>query len=372
VTLTAAPLFFEPIYKKTLWGGTALGSRFNRPIPDGQQVGESWDIVSHAADQSRLSTGPLAGASLAELAANYRDALLGKTPSSGSFPLLCKFIDANDRLSVQVHPDDRNARLNGWGEFGKTECWYILDAQPGAEIILGWNRDVSREEISRRIENGSLPEVLNRIPIQKGDLLFVPAGTVHAIMEGTLIYEMQETSDTTLRLFDWDRVDAAGARRPLQVRDALTVLDMKAHSGYRINPVVLDEGGSSRAVRIAIEEYTFGSQRDFILRARHSFRIVTVVAGTLELRYPGGNAAIRAGGTVLLPALLRDVQARGSAGCIALVTSVPDLQAEIINPLRRAGIDDAAIAGLGGSIPERNDLLARLDPAGRKPAALKD
>jgi mannose-6-phosphate isomerase len=363
VIIPALPFFFAPIYKETIWGGNAFVSRFNRPISPGRSRGESWEIASHVSDQSVVSAGPLAGTKLNQLVAEAvpPETLLGKNGTFGNFPLLFKFIDANDRLSVQVHPDDLQARANGWGEFGKTECWYILDAKENARIIVGFNKNVTRAEISRAIENNSLQECLNFIPIKKGDLLHIPAGTVHAIMEGTLLYEIQETSDATLRLYDWGRVDAAGKPRPLHVRDALTVLDMSGHHDYHITPVTIEEHGYRHSYRIvnryfALEQYTFQREREIILPARQSFRVLSAAGGNIGLYCPSGIFEIPFGSTVLLPAVLHEVRAAGGPGAELLVTTIPDLQGEIIGPLRDAGISDELIGALGG-VPRHNDLL---------------
>ena len=210
-----------------------------------------------------VADGPLAGTALGRLVAESADELLGKIETFGTFPLLFKFIDARDRLSVQVHPDDAQARENGWGEFGKTECWYVVDAKKDARIVVGFKENVTPKAISRAIENGSLHELLNSMPVKSGDVLFVPAGTVHAIMEGTVLYEIQETSDTTLRLYDWGRVDGAGKPRQLHVRDALTVIDTIAHDAhYRIPPITLEERGCLHSYcaacrYFAVERYRF-------------------------------------------------------------------------------------------------------------------
>lgn len=355
------PLFFQPIYKETIWGGNSFVSRFKRSIPTGRAIGESWEIASHAADQSVVATGSLAGVTLKELARESSETLLGKEKKFGNFPLLFKFIDALGRLSLQVHPDDLQSRANGWGEFGKTECWYILDAKENARLSVGFKKNVTRAQLSHAIENCSLNEFLNFIPVKKGDLLHIPAGTVHSITEETLLYEIQESSDTTLRLYDWGRVDKAGCPRMLHVRDALTVLDMQGRNDYCIAPLVFEKHGHLHSYLIAnryfaLERYAFLRDREIILPAKQSFRVLTVVCGTLKLHFPLGTVEMAPGDTALLPAVLHEVRATGSAGTELLVTSIPDLQREIIGPLRNAGISDKAIGSLGG-VSSYNDLL---------------
>ena len=360
VNLPAEPLFFRPIYKETIWGGAALRTRFKRPIAPGRAVGESWEVVSLGADQSMVAQGPLAGVTLGRLAAEEPAALFGDIGASGDFPLLFKIIDASERLSVQVHPDDAAALEHGWGRNGKTECWYVIDAKENARIVAGFREEVTRERINRAIETDALDLLLNVIPVKRGDVLFVPAGTVHAIMEGALLYEVQETSDATLRLYDWGRVDAAGKSRPLHVREALSVIDTHAHDHRPITPIVIDEGGCAHSFRAAcryfvLEQYAFSRDRELVLPLKKSFRVLTVINGAIRLSYPAGSAEVVAGATVVLPAILRDVRVSGTAGADVLISSVPDLQQEIIAPFRRQGIPDTAIAHLGG-FPERNDL----------------
>lgn len=364
IKLTAEPLVFKPIYKETIWGGDALRTRFQRPIETGRTIGESWEAVSLGAEQSVVAQGPYAGTTLGELSAGAPEALRGNSAAAGTFPLLFKIIDARARLSVQVHPDDAQAREHGWGEFGKTECWQVIDAKENARIVAGFRDEMTLERISRAIETESLDLLLNTVPVKPGDVLFIPAGTVHAVMEGTLLYEVQEASDVTLRLYDWGRVDADGKPRPLHVREALSVLDARAHDHGPLTPAVIDEGGCTHgylcACRyFALERYAFTKEKEVVLPMKQSFRVVTVLSGNVRLSYAAGSAELSSGTTVLLPAILRDVRASGSAGAEFLLSSVPDLAQEIIAPLRKQGVPDESIKKLGG-FPDRNDLLKLL------------
>ena len=361
----AEPVFFSPIYKETLWGGTALRTRFNRPLSPGQRVGESWEIANLGADQSAVASGPLAGASLSRLMAETPDKLLGNIENCTTFPLLYKFIDAQDRLSVQVHPNDDQARANGWGEFGKTECWYVINAKGNARIIAGFKTDITRETLARAVESASLHELLTFIPVASGDVIFLPAGIVHAILEGVLLYEVQETSDTTLRLYDWARVDAQGRSRQLHVQEALSVIDMSCHGDCRISPITFEEHGYRHSFLVAcryfaLERFSLLRSEEIVITTKQSFSVLTVISGSFLLRYPAGTAVVPSGTTVLLPAGLRDIRAAGAAGTEAIISWVPDLQREIVTPLRDKGVPDAAILQLGG-IPEHNDLLHYLN-----------
>jgi mannose-6-phosphate isomerase len=361
VTLPAFPILFDPLYKETIWGGHALGSRYNRPVSPDRVIGESWEIVSHGADQSIAKNGSYAGKTLGTITAEAGQSLLGKIETFGKFPLLAKFIDAQERLSVQVHPSDGQARTHGWGEFGKTECWYIIDAKKDATLIAGFKAPVTREAINHAIETNSFENLLSVTPIHQGDVVFLPAGMVHAIMEGTLVYEVEETSDATLRLYDWGRVDAAGKPRPLHVREALGIIDTRALGNACVPALTLEENGYRHSYRLAcryfaLEHYAYDRPGEIILPAKQSFRILTVLSGGLELKFPAGAMELSAGMTVLLPAILHDVRAIGAADTEMILSSVPDLLAEIITPLKSRGIPLPHIISIGG-VREYNDLV---------------
>ena len=349
-----------PEFSPRPWGTRDLRPIYTRVVGK-EPIGEAW----LTGDECRVANGPFSGASLSELCRRFGRELIGQAaPQPDRFPLLMKFLFPHDKLSVQVHPDDEGARELGQ-PCGKTECWYIVDAKENAEVIVGFRENVTRRRIIEKIEKSCLDELLNCIPVKKGDLLHIPAGTVHAITEGTLLYEVQETSDATLRLYDWGRLDHKGNPRPLHVRDALTVLDMTAQSRYHVTPVVFDEPGYRHAIRMAcryfaLEEYTFLRDREVILPAKQSFRVLSLMSGSLTIQYPDGCARLSAGDTMLLPALLREVRATGTKGSTLLVTSVPDIHAEIVSPLSQKGISAGSIALLGGNRNGKNDLLKYL------------
>jgi mannose-6-phosphate isomerase len=356
------PLLFEPVYKETLWGGTALAARLGRRLPASARIGESWEVSGYGRDQSIVSGGPFSGRSLETLAADFPHDLLGDIVASRTFPLLCKFIDAADRLSVQVHPDDDQARANGWGAFGKTECWYVVDAKPGAKCILGFNRDMTIAGLRSAVATGTLPDALSSVAISPGDLLFIPAGTVHAILEGSLMYEVQETSDTTFRLYDWDRFDAAGKPRTLHINEACAVVGLLPAGHRPIRPVSLDKEGYRRSIRVAcshfaIEQYSFTRDAEVAMEVRRSFRIITMVGGAATLLYPGGRTDLASGATVLVPAIMKEIRLAGAAGADFLVSWVPDLLNEIVVPLHAESVPDEAIMNLGG-LGRHNDLTA--------------
>lgn len=359
------PLLFRPIYQEKIWGGRALEALFAKNLPAESPIGESWELAGFDDYWSVVENGEHAGDSLRHLIETSASDLLGPIGATDTLPLLYKFIDANDKLSVQVHPDDTQARANGWGNYGKTECWYIVDAKPGAGIIVGFREGVDREEVAEGIRSNTLGGLLNTVPVARGDMLFMPAGTVHAILEGTLIYEIQESSDTTFRLYDWGRTDKSGASRPLHINESLKVLDTHYHDRHKIAPLCLETPtGGHHSFRVAcryfaVEEYRLGPGREEVLPPKRSFRVITVLGQPLELVWAEGTLRAGTGRTVLVPAALRDLSVRAPDGTHFLVSSVPDLRAEVVEPLRKRGVPDSSIAMLGGN-PAKNDLLALL------------
>ncbi|MBW1807740.1 MAG: class I mannose-6-phosphate isomerase [Deltaproteobacteria bacterium] len=216
------PLKFIPIIKSVTWGGRKLDSLFRKVLPDSVPCGESWEIVDLPDDQSVVSVGPLASNSLASLVETHREALLGEVPLlMGRFPVLFKLLDAQQTLSVQVHPDEEACRRLGAGARPKTEAWYILQTDPGAKLYLGLNDGVSRTDFVKALEAGTVGELLREITVKPGDFIYLPSGTLHAIGAGIVLAEIQQASDTTYRVFDWNRVGLDGKPRQLHVAQAL-------------------------------------------------------------------------------------------------------------------------------------------------------
>lgn len=217
-----SPVKLSPAFKDYLWGGTKLKEKYNKKS-DLEIVAESWEMSCHKDGQSTVVTGEYAGKTLSEyVEALGKDALGKKAESFSYFPLLIKFIDAKDNLSIQVHPADDYA-LKVEGEYGKTEMWYVLEAEEGAYLYYGFNRDITKEEFAERIKNNTILEVLNKVNVKSGDVFFIDAGTVHAIGAGLMICEIQQNSNTTYRVYDYDRRDKEGNARPLHVEKAIEV-----------------------------------------------------------------------------------------------------------------------------------------------------
>ena len=214
------PLKFEPIYKQRIWGGQKLRYIFGKDLPEGQKIGESWELADLPNDKTVIANGELAGKTLAEVIKEYKNEIIGPGRYPGPFPLLIKLLDAQDVLSLQVHPDEQACEKLGEGE-PKTECWYIIYAEPDSYIYKGLKKDVTKSQFEEAIENGSVAELLTKVPVQTGQCHFLPAGTPHAIGPGLLIAEIQLSSDTTYRIFDWNRVDENGNPRQLHIKQSL-------------------------------------------------------------------------------------------------------------------------------------------------------
>lgn len=214
------PLKFRPIFKERIWGGQKLAGFFGKDIPADKNIGESWELADLPSDKSEITNGPLAGETIASAIEKLGSAIMGKKRYRGPFPLLIKFLDAEDVLSVQVHPDIKTCKKMGKGD-AKTECWYIIDAAPDAVIYKGLKKGITKEKFADAIKDGTVAELLEKVQVKAGECHFLPAGTAHAIGAGLIIAEIQTPSDTTYRVFDWNRVGQTGKSRELHIEDAM-------------------------------------------------------------------------------------------------------------------------------------------------------
>lgn len=237
------PFIFHPIFKERVWGGRALERLYRKPLPPRAPIGESWEISDRPGDVSVIANGPLAGKDLRWLMENHERELLGDAkPANGRFPLLIKILDAEEKLSLQVHPPAHRAEeLRGEP---KTEAWYIADAAPGAELYVGLKRGVTRAEFEGKIRTGEVAECFHRVPVKAGDSMFLPSGRVHAIGAGLVIFEIQQNSDTTYRVFDWNRVGLDGKPRDLHVEHSLASIDFEDFEPELVNCATTDIGSS--------------------------------------------------------------------------------------------------------------------------------
>jgi mannose-6-phosphate isomerase len=223
------PLKFKPIFKQRIWGGQKLREVFNKDIPPFEKIGESWELADLPNDKSIIANGELAGQTLSSVIQKFPKEITGNENFSPPFPLLIKFLDAQDILSVQVHPDRQTCRRLGEGE-PKTECWYIISAEADAVIYKGLKKGVTKQQFAEAIKNGTVAELLAKVPVEAGQCHFLPAGTAHSIGAGLLIAEIQTPSDTTYRVFDFNRVDDSGKPRPLHIEQALESINFDMDS----------------------------------------------------------------------------------------------------------------------------------------------
>lgn len=325
------PLLTERKIVEPIWGGTRLAAWLGLPEPRPARLGETWQVF----DANPVRSGPLAGRILAELAAEYGADLVG-TRTIGrygaDFPLLAKFIDADDRLSIQVHPDDAYAhtREAHTGFHGKTEAWYILDADPGATVTYGLSRPSTREEFAAAVADGSVESLMARLPVAPGDVIFVPAGTLHAINAGIVLFEIQQKSDLTYRVYDYGRLDAkTGKPRALHLEKALDVSVFAPAPGGKVAPLTLTPG---RDLLVACDYFALERWDGAVPRRWHtepaSFEILTLIEGSGRLGWDGGSLELARGDSVVLPAALGDwALAPAGAGLSFLRAYVPDLDA---------------------------------------------
>lgn len=297
------PLFFDPIYKSIIWGGRNLEKIFNRSLPEGK-IAESWEISSHGKDNSVIINGEFKGKNLNELLNKFGSKLVGKKCSSKNFPLLIKLIDANDKLSVQVHPDNEYAKIHD-NDLGKTEMWYIIDAKPNAKLICGVKNGTTKKQFEEAIKSNTLNEYLNYVDVKKGDVIFIPSGTIHAILDGIVIAEIQQNSDTTYRVYDWGRVGKDGKPRELHIEKALDVINFeykgsvekisaKKEEGFEYANLISCEFFNVDKIHV-IDNYkdkTDGS----------TFFAYTCVEGSGKLKYKDNYFDIKGGTSFLIPA----------------------------------------------------------------------
>jgi mannose-6-phosphate isomerase len=316
------PLKFKPIIKDKIWGGTRLKSVLNKKSKT-DKAGESWEISGFPGSISKVNNGFLAGNSLEELIEVYMGDLLGDgvfEKFGTLFPLLIKFIDANDALSVQVHPGNELARKQ-FGSFGKTEMWYIIEAEKDAEIIAGFNQQVNTQKYQQHLNEKSLLSILNKEKTKAGDVFFLPAGRIHAIGAGILLAEIQQTSDATLRIYDFDRLDDKGKPRELHTEKALEAIDFKMvpdfKTKYQHNPDQPNNLATCDFFTVNYLELTRAIKRDYY--AIDSFVIYICIGGSFTIRYYNTeHEPVIKGESVLLPAELKDIEL------------IPDKQAKIL------------------------------------------
>ena len=296
------PLIFTPTYRRYIWGGRRFDAVFGRDLPPGDDYAESWELVDRGADQSVIATGPLAGTTLGELVRERGGSLLGRHAPQRNFPLLFKFLDASRDLSVQVHPDDAQAATLTPPDLGKTEAWYVIAAEPGSRVYAGLRAGVSRDDFAAALRAGRCGDVLHSFEPVAGDCIFIPAGTVHAIGAGLMVAEIQQSSDVTFRLHDWNRPGPDGRPRPLHVEQGLA-------AATRLGPVepVVPVPTADPAVRrlVASDYFLFDEVLPgpvWRVGGDDGCHFLAVLEGAVDLDAAWGLPRLRAGDCVLVPA----------------------------------------------------------------------
>ena len=313
------PLTFKPIYKERIWGGTKLKDFLNKSF-DGNHIGESWELSTVANDVSVVSNGEFAGLNLNELIEKHPTEILGTNcieKFGFEFPLLFKFLDAKEDLSIQVHPNDELAKLRH-NSFGKTEMWYVMQADSAARIVVGFKNKTNKEEYLRHLEDKTLVSILNETSVKKGDAFFLETGTVHAIGAGVLIAEIQQTSDITYRLYDWDRVDANGNGRELHNElavDAINYNETEAEVQYKseINESVnLVKCPFFKTNILEISgKYNWKKTQD-------RFTVFMCTEGNFTLITTNSKSEFKKGDTVLIPAILEEFDIIGETSLLEI------------------------------------------------------
>jgi mannose-6-phosphate isomerase len=317
------PLKFRPILKERLWGGTKLKEVLGKPI-DSETTGESWEISTVKGDISSVANGAYENKSLQVLINEYPEELLGKSVVDRfgkEFPILIKFIDAKQDLSIQLHPNDALAKERH-DSFGKTEMWYIMDADPEAELIVGFNRDVTKDEYAESLKENRLLDLLNYEKVKEGDTFFINTGKIHAIGAGVLLAEIQQTSDVTYRVFDFNRKDKDGNLRELHTELALDAIDYEKKDDFKVDYAV----GKNTANEMVDCPYfktnflhlTNNLEQD--ITKRDSFTIYMCVGGSARIQTGDGEESVQKGETVLIPATANSVRINTSDAKLLEVT----------------------------------------------------
>ena len=311
MTSTLYPITVAPLLKERVWGGRRLEELYGKPLPAGVPIGESWEITDRPEGVSMIRNGPLAGKDLRWLMEHHHEEVLGAAGSAGGrFPLLVKILDAQEKLSLQVHPPaDLAASLSGEP---KTELWYVAAAAPGAELYVGLKKGTIRSEFERKIADGAVADCFHRVPVKRGDVMFLPSGRVHALGAGLVIFEIQQNSDTTYRVDDWNRMGLDGKPRELHVEQSLRCIDFNDFEpGLVANPTlahgdwttrVLADNPLFRVIQWRMDKASQGLP----VRKPGVMQILAVVAGKMRIEHPVANVNLDSGGFCLLPAALEN------------------------------------------------------------------
>src|SRR5699024_2043067 len=305
------PIFLQPVFQDRIWGSNKLKTLFDYAIPN-DQTGEAWAISAHKNGPSKILNGSLKGQTLRQAWTEHPE-LFGKSEAEDEFPLLVKILDANDNLSVQVHPDDEYAEKVEGEFFGKTECWYVLDAEEDAEIVFGHHAE-TKEEFMEMVKSGKWDHLLHRVKVQKGDFFFVPNGTIHAIGKGIVILETQQSSDITYRVYDYDRKDAQGNTRELRIQSSIDVT--KFPHDVQQQEKVTEQSGNLTNTRLVQAEYFTVYHWDLDGRTKtpleKDYLLASVIEGEGKIIVDGTSFPIQKGDHFVLPATVENYELQGT------------------------------------------------------------
>lgn len=316
------PIFLAPNFQKKIWGGRKLETQFNYDIPAGD-IGEAWVISAHPHGPSTIENGPLKGKTL-DVAYKENPEYFGN-PKDPVFPLLTKILDANDSLSVQVHPDNEYARIHE-GELGKTECWYVLSAEPGSYLIYGHHAK-TKEELQQMIEAGDWDKLLRKVPVKAGDFFYVPSGTIHALTKGIVVLESQQSSDTTYRLYDYDRVDAfTGEKRELHLQQSIDTTTVPS-TDPTLNVKTTTQGDSkvTEYLQPPVSPFFYVDKLDVaeslkLVRGEHPYVLVSIIDGAGKLVVDGQSYDVKKGTNFIIPNQVKEYELTGN---MEAITSAP-------------------------------------------------
>lgn len=315
------PMFLKPAFQERIWGGSKLSSLYGYDIPS-DQTGEAWVISAHANGPSVITNGPLAGKTLKDAWEDHGELFHQPTDNDEAYPLLVKMLDANDDLSVQVHPNDHFARNVEGQPYGKTECWYVLQAEQGAELVLG-HHATTEEELQEWMDHGEWNKLLQTVRVKAGDFFYVPSGTIHAIGEGIVILETQQSSDITYRVYDYDRVGADGTKRDLHLDRAKEVTNVPHQP---VNPVVQQETFGDLTSQKMVEEayftvYHWALRGKSELKMEQDFLQVSVIQGDATLTTNENTFTLEKGTHFILPYGIDEYEIEGNAELIVSHTT---------------------------------------------------
>lgn len=351
---------FKEQYHERIWGGRRLQELYGKDLPPDKPIGEAWLVSDHPGQESVVANGEHAGRTLHELVERDARALLGSLAGltvHGRFPLLLKLLDANDVLSVQVHPDDETAKRLGEADVGKTEMWHVLERCPHSELICGLHPSVTRESFLGVTDHDAIRDLMVEFEVEPGMSVFVPAGTVHAIGAGIVLAEIQQNSDITYRLYDWGRVGSDGKPRELHVEKALESIRFgSAHGGpsrplgYKVDGAVRHVLAACRYFAAECVELKGAHRRD---TGGRSFHILLGTSGELGVKAAGGEETLRPGEALVVPGEAEGFEATGEGAFLDYY--VPDLRRDIVEPLQGMGCSKEEILRLGGD-PLTGDL----------------